>query len=406
MEKTLSALREILDIWRLAWKLLLGQGLRRQRLVFLIQLGGIALGAFTALLVLTLSSSFERAIREKLYHYMGGLWIRYYGEEQESHPLPIEYEYIHPLRQGGLRVEGSIHLPVLLEGKERRYEGVTLVAVEQSWWRTEWRNLLKNKLKDWEGDSLIVLSRLLAKKLGLEVGEQVIAVWLAEPPRMRRLRVVALYEAHIDEIDRNIAFVPMSLGQTLLNWTSSQVQVAHVFVSSDVRLDSLAEALSWKLPYSYEILTLEAIFPDIFDWLELIEQNVQVILGIVLILSFFSAASAFLVLQFVQRLRYELCWALGAKPFQLWMLTVGQALLAVGMGTLLGEALAAILLFSQYYWEWFQLDAENYLLSAVPVYWYKSYFIEVLGVGGIMAVLLSVITFPRRRYVRLLSHAE
>lgn len=405
MEKVISAFRSYFSLAPLAGKLLIGQGLRRQRLIFLIQIGVISLATASALLILNASYSFREAITQRLYSYLGQLWVRYYGEEQENRPLPIDRAYVESLRREGCRIESAIHLPMLIESAAGRYEGVNLVGVGPSWWHTAWGDVLIQPVPTWGGDTMVVLSRRLAERLGVRVGDKVTAVWLADPPRLRRLRVVALYQVGLEEIDRHTGFIPIEMAQRLLAWDSTQVQIAHIFPGPAMS-DSLIQAVSWKLPYLYEIVPVEAIFPDIFDWLGLIEQNVQVILGIVLGLSFFSGASAFLVLQFAQRLRYELCWALGASARRLWSLTFFQACMVTGIGMGIGFLMALGLLGSQAVWGWIRLDPENYLIATLPVYWYGGHLWGVVGVGVVGAFLLTVMAYPRRRWVRLLTQTE
>lgn len=403
MAKVISALRSLQAFGYLARRLLVGYGLRRQRFVFFLQIGAIALSSGGALLILTLSQSFRSVITERLYAYFGGLWVQYYAAEQEVYSRPIDRHFLGKLPT---QVEAAIHLPVLIEGAEQRYEGVQLLAVERSWWeRTLWRALTPPP-EAWEEESGIILSRRLAQQLGVSIGDRVTVVWLAEPPRLRRLPVLSLYDAQMEEIDRRVAFVPLALGQRLLGWDSTQVQVGHLFFTPNKLQDEIAEKAADVLPTLYEIIPIENIFPDIFGWLGLIEQNVQVILGIVLGLSFFAVTSGFLVLQFSQRLRYEVLWVLGATPRQLWHIALWQALFSIMIGYLLGMLWASLLLWSQAQWGWFRLDPESYLLAAVPVQWDWRPYVYVGGIGTLLAVLLSGLIYSRRRTLRLLAQAE
>ncbi|MCS7152844.1 MAG: ABC transporter permease [Bacteroidia bacterium] len=404
MAKDISSIGKLRVLSYLAARLLLGHGLRRQRLVFFLQLTAIALGSGAALLILVLSHSFTSVITEKLYGYFGRLWIQYYAAEQESHPRPVEKRYLASLP---FRVEPAIHLPVLVEGAEQRYEGIQLLAVEKSWWEIPtWKAALKGALPSWSSEEGIILSRRLAQRLGTPVGADVVIVWFSEPPRMRRLRVVALYDAQIEEIDGRIAFAPIHLGRELLGWDTTQVQVGHLFPFSAEPYETYIESLLEKLPMLYEVLPIENVFPDIFGWLGLIQQNVHVILGIVIGLSFFVVASGFLVLQFSQRLRYEVLWVLGAVPFQLRSITFFQALLSILLGSLIGIGWSSALLWTQAKWEWFRLDPENYLLSAVPVRWNWQAYMYVIGVGVLLSIILSLLMYPKRRALRLLTQAE
>lgn len=382
-----------------------GLGLHRQRVIFFLQIGLVSCSVAGTVLLVSLSQAFREAITQRLYQYMGRFWVRYYGEEQESRPLPIERSFLQRIESSGRVVAvPAIHLPVLIESAARRYEGLKLLAVPPAWWqKTAWKGLLVEQGMPLHGDTVVVLSQTMARRLGVQVGDPVILLWLGdERPRLRRLHVSALYQAHVEEIDRQVGFVSLSMGQNLLGWDTSQVQVGHLFVSGKESVDALAEVL----PVFYEILPIESLYPDIFDWLGLIEQNLQVILGIVLALAFFSVASAFLVLQFAQRLRYEIVWALGARPVQLLGITFWQAVFSVGVGALLGEGIAGLLLAGQARWAWIKLDAENYLLPVLPVSWDVKPFLAVALVALGLAGLLSFLAYPRRRQIRLLSQAE
>ncbi|MEN3040724.1 MAG: FtsX-like permease family protein [Bacteroidia bacterium] len=404
MAQVISSLRILYPLSYLAQRLLLGQGLRRQRFIFLLQLGAIALSSGGALLILMLSYSFRTVITERLHGYFGSLWVQYYAGEQANEPRPIQRSYLYRLNA---RVESAVHLPVLIEGSEGKYEGVQAIAVEKSWWENPlWRSNVSLVTTDWSEESGIILSRRLADRLGVQLGEKITLVWLAEPPRLRRLPVIGLYDARIEEIDKRVAFVPLPLGQRLLGWDSSQVQIGHVYIHSPEDQQAVAETLIQSLPSSYELVPIQNIFPDIFGWLGLIEQNVQVILGIVVGLSFFAIASGFLVLQFAQRLRYEVLWVLGTTPSQLRYIIFHQAVLSVMLGTFIGMAWASLLLWTQAEWNWFHLDPENYLLSSIPVRWhYKPYF-YVIGMGLLLSAGLSWLTYPRKRSLRLLAQAE
>lgn len=403
MAKVIPTFRSLQAFGYLARRLLIGYGLRRQRFIFFLQIGAIALSSGGALLILILSQSFRSVITERLYAYFGGLWVQYYAAEQEVHARPIDRRFLEKLP---VHTEAAIHLPVLIEGAEQRYEGVQLLAVERSWWeRTLWRTLTPPP-KVWEEESGIILSQRLAQQLGVSIGDQVTVVWLAEPPRLRRLPVLSLYDAQMEELDRRVAFVPLALGQRLLGWDSTQVQVGHLFFTRADQQEELAEKAAEALPTLYEVVPIENIFPDIFGWLGLIEQNVQVILGIVLGLSFFAVTSGFLVLQFSQRLRYEVLWVLGATPQQLWQIALWQALFSVMIGYLLGMLWSSLLLWSQAQWGWFRLDPENYLLATVPVQWDWRPYMYVGAISVLLAVGLSSLIYSRRRALRLLTQAE
>jgi lipoprotein-releasing system permease protein len=377
----------------LAFRLLVGTGWRRQRLLFFLEVGVVSLAVLGAILTLVLSHSFERAITEKLYNYLGAFWVRSFAQEVESEPRPLKRPSLNIESLSGVRVVGAVHLSVLMESAQAPYEGVQLLAVEAAWFEGMWRSALQKPLPAWQGH-VAVLSERLAQRLQVKVGDEVIIAWLSDPPRFRKLKVIALYHSGMEEIDARIAFVPLEVGQALRRYAPDQVQVLHVFLASLSDFGAVLEALQENLSIDEEIVPIDYLFRDIFDWLGLIRQNVSLILSIVVGLSFFVAVSAFLVLMLTARVRFQVLRSLGMSRWGLWGLVVAQAIGVVGIGVGIGSLLAGGLLFLQAKWGWVRLDPESYLLEKVPVYWEGLPFVYV-GIGAVLlAILMGVWVAP------------
>jgi len=377
----------------LAFRLLLGTGWRRQRLLFLLEVGVVSIAVAGAILTLILSRSFERAIYEKLYGYLGAFWIRSYGQEVESEPLPISLETIDTLTLRQVRWVGAIHLPVLMESARAPYEGVQLLAVEARWFAGMWRTVLSQPVSEWKG-AVVVLSEKLAQRLQVRVGDEVIIAWLSDPPRFRKLKVIALYHSGLEEIDARIAFAPLEMGQALRRYAPDQIQVAHVFLDSLADTGPILEILQDHLPTEDEIVPIDYLFSDIFDWLRLIRQNAGLILAIVVGMSFFVGVAAFLVLMLTARMRFQVLRYMGMSRQGLWGMVLIQAVGVVGMGAVIGGLLAGGLLFLQNRWGWVRLDPESYLIEQIPVYWYGMPFVYA-GLGAlILAVVMGIWVAP------------
>jgi lipoprotein-releasing system permease protein len=267
------------------------------------------------------------------------------------------------------------------------------LAVEGAWFEGMWRSALQKPLPAWQGH-VAVLSERLAQRLQVKVGDEVIIAWLSDPPRFRKLKVIALYHSGLEEIDARIAFAPLEVGQALRRYAPDQVQVLHVFLASLSDSGAVLEALQENLSIDEEIVPIDYLFRDIFDWLGLIRQNVSLILSIVVGLSFFVAVSAFLVLMLTARVRFQVLRSLGMSRWGLRGLVVAQAIGVVGIGVGIGSLLAGGLLFLQAKWGWVRLDPESYLLEKVPVYWEGLPFVYV-GIGAVLlAILMGVWVAP------------
>jgi lipoprotein-releasing system permease protein len=369
----------------LALRLLWGTGWRRQRLLFLLQLSVVSLAVAGAILTLVLSHSFERAISEKLYSYLGAFWVRSYAQEVESAPRPVGFSWGASERSVQERLVGAVHLPVLMESSRSPYEGVQLLCVEKGWFAGSWQTALRSPLPTWEGN-IVVLSDKLARRLQVKPGEEVTIAWLSDPPRFRKLKVVALYHSGLDEIDARLAFTPLPLGQTLRRYEPHQVQVVHVFLTTPEASGKVLDTLQENLTIYEEIVPIEYLFGDIFDWLRLIRQNVSLILGIVVGMSFFVGVAAFLVLMLSARVRFQVLRFLGMSGRALWGLVIAQAVGVVGLGALIGSLLAGGMLLLQAQWGWLQVRPGELFTGAGTCLLGRIAFclcgLRCLGIGG------------------------
>ncbi len=370
----------------LGLRLLVGVGLRRQRVIFGVAVGVVAMAIAGAILTLVFARSFEKAIVDRLYSYLGAAWIRTYGGEFESEPSPTSKERLVRLRD--YHILPAVHLPMLIEARPGHYEGIELLCVDTNWFQGVWAF----RPPTWEGNVLL-LSRSLAARLGIKVGDDVVLAWLQEPIRFRRVRLLGTFESGLAEVDQHLGLAPLALGQQLRGWNPDQVQVGHVFLSRETAPAWLYD-LQERLTVQDEMVPIESIFSDIFDWLGLIQQNIWLILGIVLAMSFFVLCAAFLVLGLAQRVRFQVLHFLGMSRFRLWRLVVVQALVTVGLGALIGSFVATLLLYTQYAWGWIRLDPESYLLDRVPVIWEIRAYLQVWAMVLSLAVVVGVLVAP------------
>ncbi|MDR0543803.1 MAG: hypothetical protein LBG30_00420 [Odoribacteraceae bacterium] len=152
------------------------------------------------------------------------------------------------------------------------------------------------------------------------------------------------------------------------------------------RVDSLARGMG------YEVRTLEEIAPGVFDWLELLDMNVWIILVLLVTVAGFNMASGLLILILDKSAMIGTLKALGCRDVSLQVLFLRVAAGLVGRGMLWGNALAGVLAGVQVCFEVVTLDAEVYYMSTVPLSvnaW------DVLALNaGVMVVTVLMLVAP------------
>lgn len=109
-------------------------------------------------------------------------------------------------------------------------------------------------------------------------------------------------------------------------------------------------------------------YPQLFDWLSLIDFNVLFVLILMTIVAGFNMISGLLIMLFENISTIGLLKALGMKDSSIAKVFLSSASLLILKGMAVGNALALIFCFVQSKMHLLKLDPANYFVSFVPVY--------------------------------------
>jgi len=209
----------------------------------------------------------------------------------------------------------------------------------------------------------------LASKTGIEVGDKLQAYFVGERMQARNFTVASVYEDLTDRSDAAVIKVDIRDLQRLDGLDNN------AFTSLNVTLDDKFRGrndLKYKaIEISFRSGTLaESLpdrFPQLFDWLDLIDANVLAILLLMAIVAGFNMISGLLILLFRNISTIGTLKALGMSNRGIAgvFLRVGSSVILKGMA--IGNALALLFCFVQDKTHLISLDPENYFLSFVPV---------------------------------------
>ncbi|MFI5204441.1 MAG: ABC transporter permease [Flavobacteriales bacterium] len=155
----------------------------------------------------------------------------------------------------------------------------------------------------------------------------------------------------------------------LANTTSSHYRYAAgyaVVLDGLQELEEAATAIERTLPPEQGIRTVEQEYENIFNWLELIETNVFVIIILMIIVAIINMVSALLVL-ILERARFiGLMKTLGSTHGMLRRIFLILSFRQLVSGIILGNLLAVGLLFLQQQTGMLKLNPETYFVDTVP----------------------------------------
>jgi lipoprotein-releasing system permease protein len=219
----------------------------------------------------------------------------------------------------------------------------------------------------------------LAKALSIGEGDSMLAYFVGARVKVRKFYVKSIYKGILNVGDNMMVYAHLSDMQKINGWRPGQVSALEIMLDDRHRSASATkkvadEAGSIALMYASEneptLVSSSAIskYPQLFDWLGLIDSNVFFILALMTIVAGFNMISGLLIMLFRHISTIGTLKTLGMtdRDISNVFLKVSSHLIIKGMA--IGNLLALSLCGIQGLSHWIKLNPENYSVSFIPVH--------------------------------------
>ena len=214
----------------------------------------------------------------------------------------------------------------------------------------------------------ILISELLANKLQIDTGSRLRAYFACEGSlRPRAFTVCGIYSTGLERFDETYVLGHIGHIQRLNDWNATLSDGIDIRLEDPSKRRLVAQILQVELPYRYNSFVCDALFPEIFDWLVLVDANVWVLMVIMLIVCLICLVSLLFILIIERKAHVGVLMALGGTPLLVRRIFVEQTLLILGKGLLWGNAAALGLCALQKSTGWLKLNEAVYYIDRVPV---------------------------------------
>ena len=218
----------------------------------------------------------------------------------------------------------------------------------------------------------------LAEITSLKVGDRMLAYFVGEKVKMRQFNVVAVHDVLVETDDNLIVHADISDMQRLSGWDVGQVSALEILMKpshrseTDLRVatmqaGSLVNAYSFDSESPVIATSAPAMYPQIFDWLDLIDFNVFFILLLMTVVAGFNMISGLLIMLFENISTIGLLKSLGMTDRAISKVFLSSSAVLTAKGMAIGNALALLFCLIQGTTHFIPLNPENYFVSYVPV---------------------------------------
>lgn len=337
-----------------------------------IAMTAIAISYLVMIIAVAVSSGFRNEIRAELSLISGDVQLTPPNLNVLDHSRPIESDA--PYMQALRRVESVEQIiPVVYHaGIVKQGENIHGVL---------FKGLPHGDDRRVEGDSValaVSIPSRLAEIASVGVGDKITAYFVSERMAVRQFYVSRIYDSLVETDDKLVVYAGIEDLQRLEGWTENQVSAIEIIlddghkseqdvIDANQEIGVLVNAYS-EDSYSPVVASSSVSkYSQLFDWLDLIDFNVLIILVLMTIVAGFNMISSLLILLFENISTIGLLKSLGMTDRAISKVFLSRAAVLVLKGMAIGNSLAFLFCIIQDRTHLLKLDPANYFVSFVPV---------------------------------------
>lgn len=356
----------------------------------------IAISYIVMIVAMAVSSGFRSEVREALSQMGGDVQLTPSNMNllDEAKPVKISSSYIQELKaiDGVDSVEPAIYKAGIVKTGDDIH-GIVIKGVTMN-----------------DTTSLAVsIPRNLSKSGGLSVGDKMLTYFVGEKVKARNFRVTSVYDPIVETNNQLVVYADIKDLRRLNGWGEDEASMMEIRMKEGYRDEmSINEATHeiGFIAYTHSSETENNLYasstmsryPQLFDWLNLLDFNVLFVLVLMMVVAGFNMISGLLITLFENISTIGVFKAMGMTDRAISKIFLASSASLVLKGMLVGNALAGLFCFVQDKFHLLKLDPTNYFVSFVPVNVSLSgvLILNIISFAVIMALLLIPCAFISR----------
>jgi len=369
-----------------------------------ISVAGIALGLAVMILSMAIVTGFRNQVSSKVTGFSADIQISNFDANNSFETQPVNSIEV-PI-DSIKKLNGITHIQpyIVKSGIIKTKEDIQAIALKGIDADFDW-TFLKNhivagdtfSIADSTKSNRIFISSHIANLLHLNVGDKLSVYFVQEPPRVRPFIISGLYKTSIENFDHVYALVDMRHLQKINNWTPEQISGFEIMIDDFDRLEELSDSIFFIAGNNFtqgganvKVTNIKEQYPQIFDWLNLQDMNVWVILALMLAVAGFNMISGLLILILEKTNMIGMLKAIGYSNWNIQKIFLIQSFFLIIKGLAWGNIIGIGLCLLQQHFGIIPLDEASYYMNTVPINIRISHILA-LNCGTLIATLMIML---------------
>lgn len=346
----------------------------------------IAISYIIMIVAVAVSSGFRSEVRDALSQMGGDIQLcpSNLNFLDEAQPINSNPSYLSQLRE--LKQVESVHPAVYRAGIMKVGENIHGV-------------LIKGVQTDDTTALAVSIPRRLAKVSGLSEGDKVLTYFVGEKVKARNFKVTSIYDPVVETDDNLIVYADIADLRRLNGWGDDDASMLEVNLKPQYRDKQQIEATAQEVGFiayagadeddtNVFASSVSSRYPQLFDWLDLLDFNVLFVLVLMMIVAGFNMISGLLITLFENISTIGVFKAMGMTDKAISKIFLSSSATLVLKGMAIGNAVALLFCFIQGTFHLLKLNPTNYFVSFVPV---NLNLLSVLTVDCISFVIIMLL---------------
>ncbi len=343
-----------------------------------IAITAIVLGIAVMLIALSIGAGFQNKIRDKMSGFKGHVQIvNYDNNNSDVSTVPIdknqdfypEFKNIDGIKNVQIfaNLGGIIRTPT-------DFEGIVFKGVSSDYDFSFFKEYLKEgRLPNFNLDrnKEILISESIANRLNFKLNDTIETLFISEKSKLKYKRrkpiIVGIYNTGLEQYDKSIIIGDIREVQKINRWNDNQIGGFEVLLNDFDDIIEKGNDIYRNTGATLNSNTIVDSNPAIFEWVNLLDNNVWFIICIMILVASINMITALLVLILERVQMIGVLKSLGSTNWSIRKIFLYNASYLILKGLFLGNIIGISLLLIQKYFKIISLNPETYHVSTIPV---------------------------------------